>query len=244
MSGEWKQWNVPKPLAVVVIGTVVLGLGLMACPEGDRATTSHEPAPRPEPTRAERVKELHSKLLALPPTAPVADITAACSNFATLDGVPAESRPTCAKAYLASAQDAFRRKDYETANAMAVHAETNGADAAATARILKIAGPKIEAQRKKVTSEALIADRQLRAATREAMGVVIRDRFLNGGLDIKVRVSGKNSDRVNLTYVLFSDVWSHRFHKDGFIMELCNAGFRRVEMEDGYDWGVVFTCPK
>jgi hypothetical protein len=78
---------------------------------------------------------------------------------------------------------------------------------------------------------------------RRAAGRLLRERFLDNGMDVKVRVNGKNADRIELEWVLFSDVWSHRLQKEGLVGELCNGGFKRVDLGDGYEWGVYFTCP-
>jgi len=74
------------------------------------------------------------------------------------------------------------------------------------------------------------------------MGQALRERYLDAGADIKVRVSGKRADRIEIEWVLFNDVWAHRFQKEGVIDGLCKAGFKRVDMDDGYDWGVYWTC--
>jgi pyruvate/2-oxoglutarate dehydrogenase complex dihydrolipoamide acyltransferase (E2) component len=87
------------------------------------------------------------------------------------------------------------------------------------------------------------AQKAANLAARRLTESMLRERYLDAGLDIKVKVSGKNAERIKLTYALFSDVWSHRMSKDGSVIELCNLGFKRIEMSDGYDWGIYWTCP-
>jgi flagellar biosynthesis GTPase FlhF len=95
----------------------------------------------------------------------------------------------------------------------------------------------IEQQRKKNKEE-----RAAKIMERRLMEGILRERYLDAGLDIKVKVSGDSADRIKLTYVLFNDVWSHRLSKEGMVSELCNHGFKRIEMSDGYNWGVYWTC--
>lgn len=87
-------------------------------------------------------------------------------------------------------------------------------------------------------AEKVAIDRERRASLEQ----VLRESFLDGGLDIKVRVSGKNHDRLKLTYALFSDVWSHRMQKEGLISQWCGMGFKRIDLTDGYDWSVYWNC--
>jgi hypothetical protein len=91
-------------------------------------------------------------------------------------------------------------------------------------------------KRSKVEQAASLVERRL-------VEGVLRERYLDAGLDIKVKVFGSNADRIKLTYVLFNDVWSHRLSKEGMVKELCDRGFKRIEMSDGYNWGVYWTCP-
>jgi hypothetical protein len=85
------------------------------------------------------------------------------------------------------------------------------------------------------------ADKKARIL-RQTYAVTAREKFLDSGADIKVNVAGKNSDRIAFTFVLFSDVWAHKFQKEGIIDNLCAMGFKRIDMDSGYDWGKYWTC--
>jgi tetratricopeptide (TPR) repeat protein len=98
---------------------------------------------------------------------------------------------------------------------------------------------KLEAQRK---AEEARAQAERQKEVRQALETTLRTLFLDQGLDIKVDVSGKNSDRLTLTYVLFTDVWNHRFDKEGLIDQWCAMGFKKITLRDGYDWGKIWTC--
>jgi hypothetical protein len=94
---------------------------------------------------------------------------------------------------------------------------------------------RLAAEKQKVASERLAAK-----LTREIYAKTAREEFLDKGLDIKVRVSGSQSDRLVYEFVLFNDVWSHRFRKDGLIGQAAKLGFKRIEMTDGYNWNVYW----
>jgi hypothetical protein len=76
---------------------------------------------------------------------------------------------------------------------------------------------------------------------RENYKTVLREIFLDQGMDIKVSISGKQSDRLTLTFVLFNDVWVHRFQKDGIVEQWREMGFNRVDIKDGYDYYQYWT---
>jgi hypothetical protein len=100
-------------------------------------------------------------------------------------------------------------------------------------------------ERERQAEERAVAAREEVAANRAKradLQGVLRESFLDRGLDIKVRVTGKNHDRLKLTYVLFNDVWSHRMQKEGLISQWCSMGFQRIDLTDGYDWGVYWNC--
>src|ERR1043166_1779614 len=74
------------------------------------------------------------------------------------------------------------------------------------------------------------------ALERVAYGALLQKRFWEQGADLKVTVSGKKKDRLRLKWVLFNDVWRYRMAKeDGIVPEAARLGFRRVDIENGYD---------
>jgi hypothetical protein len=93
-----------------------------------------------------------------------------------------------------------------------------------------------------------LADEKQKAANERLAGKLarelyaknLREQFLDKGFDIKVRVSGAQSERITYQFVLFTDVWSHRFQKDGLINQAAKLGFKRVDMTDGYHWHVYW----
>lgn len=44
-----------------------------------------------------------------------------------------------------------------------------------------------------------------------------------------------------MTYVLFTDVWSHQFGKSGNLETMKELGFKKVVMTDGYDYNVYWN---
>jgi len=82
--------------------------------------------------------------------------------------------------------------------------------------------------------------REAKILARQAYGPMLRERYLDQNLDIKVRISGKAADRITLEYVLFNDVWSHKMKDSPLISEIRDLGFRRLDMENGYDWHIYW----
>ena len=69
----------------------------------------------------------------------------------------------------------------------------------------------------------------------------LRNTFLDNGLDIKVKVSGKNFDRLTLTFVLFNDVWTRKFTTDGSFAIWAAMGFKRIDITNGYDYHIYYN---
>ncbi len=63
-----------------------------------------------------------------------------------------------------------------------------------------------------------------------------RNSLLDRGLDIKVKVYGKDNKKIKLTYILFNDVWARKFDTEGYFDQLHSRGFNYVELTDGYDY--------
>jgi hypothetical protein len=98
-----------------------------------------------------------------------------------------------------------------------------------------------EKKQRLATEKQKAANERLAAKlAREVYAKTLRERFLDEGFDIKVSVSGAQSDRLTYKFVLFNDVWSHRFQKDGLIDQAAKLGFKRVDMTDGYDWHIYW----
>lgn len=92
----------------------------------------------------------------------------------------------------------------------------------------------IEKLEKRLQEQELKATAKVEAAGRRAYAEALRERFLDAGLDIKVKASGVQAERLELTFVLFNDVWTHRFQKDGLVAQWQAMGFKRVDAKDGF----------
>ena len=63
---------------------------------------------------------------------------------------------------------------------------------------------------------------------------LLRQKFLDKGLNIKVKVSGKYNENITLSYVLFDEVWFHKFNKEYLFDDLNkNWGYKKVTLSDG-----------
>jgi len=84
---------------------------------------------------------------------------------------------------------------------------------------------------------------ELRTA-RDGYAAALRNQFLDSGLDIKVRVTGRDHDHMALTYALFGDVWTRRFQTHHTLDEAWVMGFKRVDLRDGFGhYHSWFTAP-
>lgn len=222
---------------------------------GTLTTACSKPPSAPSPAQVSQPEDQTTRyrreLSALASDAPPLDIAMAChflANASTAETLSKEERERCRHASLAaseigksnSSSSVFARTPEQwTQSAIsfgATNSEVRAAEKHRKVNERKAAAEeaKEEASRKR---ELLIAG----AEDRRALASRLREGFLDQGLDIKVRVSGKHAERITMTYVLFSDVWSHRFQQEGVLDSLHTAGFERVDMTDDYDWHVYWT---
>ena len=76
---------------------------------------------------------------------------------------------------------------------------------------------------------------------RKNYAVLARNRFLDGAYNIQVIVYGKNNTIIKFTYALFDDVWAHKLKNSPLLSEIRDLGFRRLELSDGYNYGISWT---
>lgn len=144
------------------------------------------------------------------------------------------------RAVLDSAEKAMEAEDYAGALAILGRFPWLNDDPDAAALRQRIA--REEARTRPVREERA---RQAQAAALEVARVAyasaLREKFLDDGLDIKVSVSGDHSEQLDLQYVLFNDVWLHKFRKGSLIQEIWKMGFTRIDFRDGYDYHMYVT---
>ena len=63
-------------------------------------------------------------------------------------------------------------------------------------------------------------------------GKKLREYFLDQSLNIKVFVYGKYKNKIKLTFILFTDVWIHKFQKGDFLNEMANIGFTKIILDN------------
>lgn len=160
---------------------------------------------------------------------------------------PEELMPKCVEAMLTMAERAALGQESpairQSSAEWLTEAQSFGASKDSVARTKK----KIAASERQAAIEAKHKEAETQKALREEgitarreMAGRMRTSFLDSGLDIKVRTSGRYADRITFEYVLFNDVWSHRFQKEGIVSQLKAAGFKRIDLTDGYDWHVYW----
>jgi hypothetical protein len=83
-------------------------------------------------------------------------------------------------------------------------------------------------------------DHDSKVLARQFYGKQLRQKYLDQNLDIKVTVSGKESDRIVLQFALFNDVWANKMQKGDLLTEMKKFGFKRVELTDGYRYQIYW----
>jgi len=76
---------------------------------------------------------------------------------------------------------------------------------------------------------------------RLAYAKLLRNRYLDQGLDINVSITGIDNTRIKLSFALFNAVWAHKMGNGDLITEIQNMGFKKLTMTDGYDYTVYWN---
>lgn len=93
-----------------------------------------------------------------------------------------------------------------------------------------------EQQAQKIAADAM----KVAATMRKEYETILRNAFLDSGMDIKVTAYGTNNTKLKLTYILFTDVWSRRISKEGYLEKWRALGFERAYITDGRDYTVYW----
>lgn len=205
-----------------------------------------------EQIRTGRLSSIKAALVSLTTSGDANKVARLCAEAAKLDpsSLAADQRERCVRAGLSSARDALRSGDVMQARAGFDDARVWGASPQSIAEVesaLKAA--ELRAAREREREQKIAAKQQARVASaqaklaRVAYGESLRERFLDKNLDIKVRVSGADGDRMTLEFALFNDVWAHRIQKDGLLDEIRDNGFKRLDMV-AYDYHVSWDLSK
>lgn len=189
-------------------------------------------------------EEVRSALAALGKNPPADAVIEACRPGISANALKRlqDVADACASGYLTLARKALRSGELATAR---MHlGNLNTLTGVRTEEIAKASAQldKLTTEEKERAEKRRERERAAQAAVeRKQYAAELRDHFLDQGMDIKVSVSGSNNDRLKLQFVLFNDVWLHRFQKGSLIGEIRSKGFKRIDMSDGYNWGYYFT---
>jgi hypothetical protein len=104
----------------------------------------------------------------------------------------------------------------------------------------KLLDDQLKKAEKKAAKNKEKVDAVVGEATRLAYGQALRQKYLDDNLDIEVKVSGPKKTRITLKFALFNAVWANKVQKGDLITEMKNMGFTRLDMTDGYDYGVYW----
>ena len=138
-------------------------------------------------------------------------------------------RKRCAETHLELARAAFKEKEIGPARKAFDIAVSFGATAKAQGDL----GSRLKKAEEKIDHDSKVLARQF-------YGKQLRQKYLDQNLDIKVTVSGKESDRIKLQFALFNDVWANKFQKGELPAEMRKWGFKRVELTDGYRYSIYW----
>lgn len=220
-------------LAIMLFGA--FGMVMTAIVGTCSKTSGPSSAPVTDTAREDLKRRATEKLKTMTEWSDAVAVARLCEQ-GDLAQVGDEVKKHCASAHLQIAKQRLEAGRVPEARAAFSRAVSEGAGGKATEAVEKPLKRAEEAERK--NREAI--ERAAAKLTREAYAAKLRERYLDQGMDIKVKVSGKNSDRLTLTYVLFNDVWNHKFSKGDALGEMRSLGFRRVDMTDGYDYHVYW----
>lgn len=99
-----------------------------------------------------------------------------------------------------------------------------------------------EAQQARITAWAKKEAEKLMVQQRRDFADRLETQYLDQGMDIRVSVRGAGATTLRMEFVLFNRVWAHKFGQDaGAWATIRDAGFKRVEMSDGYDFSWYWT---
>lgn len=90
-----------------------------------------------------------------------------------------------------------------------------------------------EKERKRIADKAAKEKIQAERDARVLYGLLLRNNYLDQGMDIKVYIKGRNKDVLVLSFILINDVWFHQFGKGTLIDEIREMGFNKITMTDG-----------
>ena len=116
-------------------------------------------------------------------------------------------------------------------------ARKNGAAGAKVDQLTKSLVPLAKKVRRAVDAE----NRRMAGVTRRLYAKLLQDKFYEDGLNITVRTSGPDATVLQMTFVLFDEVWIHHFQKGDLLDEIEKRGFKRIIAADGYGKSWVWT---
>jgi hypothetical protein len=155
----------------------------------------------------------------------------------TLGKVTSNVISRCATAHLAVMRDLAKAGKGAGARKAFNLASNEGASPAALASSEKLLKTAEDAELKRKQG----ADAAEKTAARLAYAKVLRERYLDQNMDIKVSVTGNGNDRLTMQFALFNDVWANKFQKGDLYDAMRLLGFHRVYMTDGYDYHVYWN---
>lgn len=105
-------------------------------------------------------------------------------------------------------------------------------------------GPSKYREDQKQAAEAKALGAQVSQQLREMYASMLEENFMKNGIDAKVRASGKDMERLSVTYALMSQPLVYKFQNDMQLPSQARAvGFKKVVYSNGFesDFGKTWT---
>ena len=199
------------------------------------SSSSSTPAPQSDSAVEDLRKRATSKLLATSDWSDTTAIGRLCEQADVRSLTPA-AKSHCASTHVSLARQRLKERNASDARRALNFAAGEGASDEDREGI--------EGPLKKLEATDAGKKRQIEAAkgavARQVYGKMLRQRYLDDNLDIKVRVSGKKSERITLEFALFNDVWANKIRKGDLLDQMSKLGFKRMDMTDNYDYHVYW----
>lgn len=102
----------------------------------------------------------------------------------------------------------------------------------------------IKAERQKISKMFAEATRKTMISVREEAAKELERRFLRSGLDVHVKLSGKDKTVITMEYVLWSRPLIYQLGETQFLENLKKSGFKKAIFADGHRYTWTFDLDK
>ncbi|PSR54150.1 hypothetical protein AHMF7605_11775 [Adhaeribacter arboris] len=62
----------------------------------------------------------------------------------------------------------------------------------------------------------------------------LRNNFLDAGMEVDIAINGDSSENLQISNILFNDVWDRKFETQGLYKKWFGMGFEKITIIDGH----------